>query len=139
MKLKYLIDTNILSEPLKKQPDSKVVRRLLDNINDIATAAPVIYEMVQGAMCLPESKKRTRILRYLNEFVYPNLSILPYETQTAKLHGELQAKLVSTGKTAPMIDGQIAAIAQLHQLILVTRNIADFKNFSELKIENWFL
>ena len=139
MKLKYLIDTNILSEPLKKQPDSKVVRRLLDHVNQIATAAPVIYEMVQGAMCLPESKKRTRILRYLNEFVYPNLSILPYETQAAKLHGELQAKLVSTGKTAPMIDGQIAAIAQLHQLTLVTRNTVDFKNFSELKIENWFL
>jgi tRNA(fMet)-specific endonuclease VapC len=139
MSLCYLVDTNILSEPLKKHPHAEVVKRLLDNPEYVATAAPVIYEMVQGAELLPESKKRTRILRYLDDFVYPNVSVLPYDTQAAKLHGELQAQLISVGKTAPIIDGQIAAIAQLHRLIVVTRNTNDFENFSALTVENWFV
>ncbi len=37
----------------------------------------------------------------------------------------------------PFVDGQIAAIAYVNNLILVTRNIEDFKNFADLKLENW--
>ena len=72
-------------------------------------------------------------------FVYPKVPILPYDKQAAALHGDLQAELSLAGKTAPLIDGQIAAIAQLHGLILVTRNTDDFVHFSALTIENWFL
>ncbi|MCP4700874.1 MAG: type II toxin-antitoxin system VapC family toxin [Gammaproteobacteria bacterium] len=138
MKIFYLLDTNILSESLKQKSHAGVVKSLLDNTRYIATAAPVVYEIVQGAERLPESKKRTEIFRYLDEFVYPNVPILPYDKQAAALHGELQGKLILMGKTAPLIDGQIAAIAQLHQLILVTRNTDDFENFSALTVENWF-
>lgn len=139
MKKRYLLDTNILSESLKPKSDANVVKRLLENTDHIATAAPVIYEIVQGAKRLPESKKRREILRYLDEFVYPNVPILPYDKQAAILHGELQAELSLAGKTAPYADGQIAAMAQLNGLILVTRNTADFAHFSSLTVENWFL
>lgn len=139
MKTRYLLDTNILSESLKPESDANVVKRLLENTAYIVTAAPVIYEIVQGAKRLPESKKRREILRYLDEFVYPKVPILSYDKQAASLHGDLQAELSLAGKTAPLIDGQIAAIAQLHGLILVTRNTRDFTHFSALMIENWFV
>jgi len=42
------------------------------------------------------------------------------------------------GQTPPYVDGQIAAIAAVNQLVLVTRNITDFENFQDLQLENWF-
>jgi len=134
----YLLDTNILSEPLKPEPNVNVVNCLLQYAEQITTAAPVIYEIVKGAKRLPESKKRTEIFRYLNEFVYPQVPILPYDKRAAILHGHLQASLSLQGQTAPLIDSQIAAIAQVNQLILVTRNLSDFQGFPKLKLENWF-
>jgi len=139
MKIRYLLDTNILSEPLKPKSHPTVIKKLLENTDNIATAAPVVYEIVQGAKRLPESKKRIEILRYLNEFIYPQIPILPYTQEVAHLHGELQAQLTLSGKTMPIIDGQIAAIAQINQLILVTRNIDDFIHCPKLEIENWFI
>jgi rRNA-processing protein FCF1 len=50
----YLLDTNILSEPLKPKANTNVVNRLLQQAEHITTAAPVIYEIVKGA----KSKRR---------------------------------------------------------------------------------
>jgi tRNA(fMet)-specific endonuclease VapC len=46
--------------------------------------------------------------------------------------------LTRTGKTPPFFDGQIAAIAFVNELVLVTRNTADFAAFEELQLENWW-
>jgi tRNA(fMet)-specific endonuclease VapC len=46
--------------------------------------------------------------------------------------------LVKLGKTPSFADSQIAAIAKVNQLILVTNNVSDYANFNELPIENWF-
>jgi tRNA(fMet)-specific endonuclease VapC len=46
--------------------------------------------------------------------------------------------LVSAGKTPPFVDGQIAAIAAVHGLVLVTRNVRDFLSFSGVRVESWF-
>jgi tRNA(fMet)-specific endonuclease VapC len=45
---------------------------------------------------------------------------------------------VSLGKTPSFADGQIAAIAQVNNLILVTNNVSDFSDFHNLQLENWF-
>ena len=44
----------------------------------------------------------------------------------------------SRGRTPPYVDGQIAAIAKVNELILVTRNTGDFVEFVDLKVQNWF-
>jgi tRNA(fMet)-specific endonuclease VapC len=45
--------------------------------------------------------------------------------------------LTKGGRQPAFVDGQIAAIAKVNQLILVTRNTADYEGFSDLQIENW--
>jgi len=55
----------------------------------------------------------------------------------AKWHACERARLQSIGKTPPFVDGQIAAIAYVNNLILVTRNITDFDSFSDLQIQSW--
>jgi tRNA(fMet)-specific endonuclease VapC len=48
-----------------------------------------------------------------------------------------RARLAAAGNSAPFVDGQIAAIAKVNRLILVTRNVNDFSMFSGLKVQNW--
>jgi tRNA(fMet)-specific endonuclease VapC len=86
---------------------------------------------------LPESKKRIRILLYA-ENIIRQLPILPYTQAAAEWHGKEAAHLQSIGKSPPFIDSQIAAIAKTNNLILVTRNLSDFKNFPDLRMESWF-
>jgi len=139
VKLRYLLDTNTLSEPLKPQARSRVIDSLTASEHEIATAAPVVYEMIQGAYRLPElAKKRAEVLRYLEEFV-ATIPILPYDAAAARWHGQEQARLVNLGRTPAFIDGQIAAIAKVNELVLVTRNLKDFENFTGLSLENWFI
>jgi tRNA(fMet)-specific endonuclease VapC len=137
-KLRYLMDTNTLSEPLKTIPNAKVLANLKHYQDGIATASPVLFEMTFGCSKLPDSKKRRAIRHYLDEFVRPNIPVLPYDEKAATVHGEEHARLATKGRVLPFIDGQIAAIAKVQNLILVTRNVADFKWFEGIDIENWF-
>lgn len=136
--LRFLLDTNILSEPLRPIPNSNIMEMLRRHENEIATATVVYHELLFGCYRLPESKKRQTIEKYLQEVVEPNIPLLPYDTNAAKWHATERARLVSIGKTPSFADGQIAAIAHVNGLIVVTNNVADYADFLELQVENWF-
>ncbi|HMU88344.1 MAG TPA: type II toxin-antitoxin system VapC family toxin [Agitococcus sp.] len=137
MSLIYLLDTNTISEPLKAEPNQQVMENIARYHAQIAIAAVVFYELVRGMELLPDSKKRLKTMDYIDSVVV-KFSILPYTQDAAKWHGETAARLQQQGKTPPFVDTQIAAVAKTNNLILVTRNVDDFKNFTDLKIENWF-
>ena len=139
MKPRYLADTNILSEPLKSQPDSSVMKRLERHYHEVATAAVVWHELRFGCCRLPISRRRQRIEQYLNEVVLPHLPLFTYDQAAADWHAEERARLSGIGLAPPFADGQIAAIAKVHDLIVVTANVDDFKHFSDITVENWFL
>ena len=71
------------------------------------------------------------------EVVGPTLPVFSYDTPAAEVHAIERARLSRLGKTPPFADGQIAAIARVNGLILVTRNVADFRAFEALDVENW--
>jgi tRNA(fMet)-specific endonuclease VapC len=68
-----------------------------------------------------------------------NITILPYGEQAAEWHAKERARLATLGQMPALVDGQIAAIAKVNGLILVTRNTSDFNRYSGLKLENWHL
>ncbi len=137
--MRFLLDTNILSEPLRPIPNSNVIEMLRRHENEIATATVVYHELLFGCYRLPESKKRQTIEKYLQEVVEPNIPLLAYDTNAAKWHATERARLVSIGKTPSFADGQIAAFAHVNRLIVVTNNVADYADFLELQVENWFI
>ncbi len=139
VKRKYLLDTNILSEPLRPQPNLSVMRKIERHRHEIATAAVVWHELRFGCCRLPVSRKRQRIEQYLNEVVLPYLPLLPYNQAAADWHAEERARLSAIGLAPPFADGQIAAIAKVHDLTVVTANEADFQHFANITVENWFL
>lgn len=135
--MKYLLDTNVLSEAVKTDPDKSVMGKFELLQEEIVTAAPVWHELQFGCLRLPRSRKRDIIASFLNDVVKRTVLILPYDDRAAEWHAKERARLSSRGSTPPFVDGQIAAIDRVNGLILVTKNIYDFKLFSGLKTEYW--
>ena len=137
--LEFLLDTNILSEPLRPYPNQSVMHKIWENQQKIATASVVYHEMYYGMASLTVSRRRSMIEAYLRDEVLAKLPILGYSTEAAQWHATERACLKQLGKTPPFVDGQIAAIAAVNDLVLITRNQSDYQEFRGLKIENWIL
>lgn len=134
---RYLLDTNVLSEPLAKAPDRKTLRLLDERAHECATAAPVLHELRLGSLLLAPSRRRVDIERYVDEVVLRVYPVLAYDTPAAEWHAEQRARLTRAGKMPPFADGVIAAIARVNGLVLVTANLRDFRGFTDLEIESW--
>lgn len=137
MTLQYLLDTNVLSEPTKAEPNKKIVSQLFQHQFSICTAAQVLYELQTGAARLPFSKRRDKLQNYIDSFVLETLPILPYDQHAANWHAKQTETLTNNGVTPAFVDAQIAAIAYVNDLTLVTRNVDDFVLFEGLRIKNW--
>jgi tRNA(fMet)-specific endonuclease VapC len=135
--IKYLLDTNVISEAIKTVPNQNVMNQLQQHQDEIATASLVWHELQYGCRRLPASRKRSLIKSYLAEVVWHTIAILPYDAAAADWHAEQRAQLTTAGKAPPFIDGQIAAVAKVNNLILITRNISDYMCFKDVIIQNW--
>lgn len=134
----YLLDTNIVSEPARPDPSLHVLQRLEDHSGELAIASVVWHELWFGVERLPEGRRRRYLSEYLNEMVRETMEIVPYDARAARWHARQRSKLAAAGRTPPFVDGQIAATAAVHDMVLVTRNTSDFEQFTDLRSENWF-
>jgi tRNA(fMet)-specific endonuclease VapC len=114
-----------------------VVERLSRSLDECATAALVLHELEFGVARLPASRKKKVLRQYLDDVVR-SVPVLPYDARAASWHAVERARLSKRGRVPAFVDGQIAAIASVNGLILVTRNVDDFGAFDGLVIENWF-
>lgn len=137
MNLKFLLDTNVVSEPLRPKPQHGVVEKLRRHEDKIAISSVVWHELRFGAERLPRSRRRDAIVRYLDEVVLATMPILDYDRAAAEWHATERARLSSQGETPPFADGQIAAIAHVNGLILVSFNDVDFRQFRGLRVVSW--
>lgn len=138
MTIRFLLDSNILSEPSRPIPNENVLSKLTLHRNEVGVASMVVHEMLYGCWRLPPSKRRDYLWKYIQESVLI-LPVFNYDFNAAYWHAEERAKLSKLGKTPAFVDGQIASIAFCNGLVLVTRNETDFQDFEDLSIENWFV
>ncbi len=133
--LRYLLDTNIVSQPVCKRPDVRVLAELREFGEVCAIASTTWHELHYGASLLPESRRRAKIEHYIRGLpaVMP---ILDYDAPVAAWHGRIRAKLQASGLTTPILDGQIAAVAHVHSLTVITANVVDFEPFG-VPVKNW--
>lgn len=135
--MRFLLDTNIVSEPLRPRPSAKLLKQLELNRAEIAIAALTWHALWFGCQRLPPSAKRSAIETYLNEVVAVTMPVLPYDQRAAEWHAAERARLVGSGKTPRFVDGQIAAVAVTQALVLVTRNVVDYRDFTDLTVTDW--
>jgi tRNA(fMet)-specific endonuclease VapC len=97
----------------------------------------VWHELTYGCKRLPRGKRREAIETYLQDVVLASFPVLAYDEDAAHWHGIERARLEGLGRPAPFVDGQIAAIAYVNELTLVTVNVKDFARFKGVHVENW--
>lgn len=138
MGLTYLLDTNILSEPVKPYPNEHVLNKLSQHSGQYCTSVTVWHELHYGVERMTDSKRKKSLFAYLDTLEQGGLIVLPYEKMAGQWLAKERGRLSKRGITIPYADGEIAAIAHTNQLTLVTRNTVDFEIYRELKIQNWF-
>ena len=127
--MKYLLDTNVVSELARRIPDDNVVRWFSSVEEDaLYLSAPVIGELVFGVSKLEDGVQKDRYAGFVQEIRnrFGN-RVLTFDDTTAEAWGRLRGALVRRGKTLPMIDSMIAAMALVHGMTVVTRNTRDFE------------
>lgn len=140
MKQIYMLDTNVISEFLKPNPNVPTITRALENRDLCAICSTVWQESVFGYEQMPEGKRKERVGNYLQK-IKATYEILPYDSFAAQICGEIQVRCMKAGKPVPKYDSQIAATAIANGMILVTHNTDDYATLQEnsmLKIEDWW-
>ena len=137
MTARYILDTNVLSELSKPAPNAGVLKRFRRHELHVATASIAWNELLFGYQRLPSSKRRDLLLAFVDQVLRPSLPILPYDTAAAEWHAAERVRLEKAGTPRSFIDGQIAAIAHVNGLVLVTANVKDFRIFDGLVVEDW--
>jgi len=138
--VKYLLDTNVISELVSKQP-SEHVTAWIDGIDDqlIYLSVITIGEIKQGIEKLPGSQRKRRLNNWLTEelLIRFNGKILHIDLDVILTWGKLVARLESRGHALPAIDSLIAATALHQDLALVTRNERDFDGTDVVVVSPW--
>ncbi len=136
--MSYLVDTNVFSELAKPDPDPDVVEWLRKNESTLYVSTISIAELRRGIERLSPGKRKTHLQNWLGSLCSTMKGrILSFNTSTAHIWGQLQAKWEKKGISVPSLDSQIAATASRYSLTIVTRNVSDFKS-TGLKIHNPF-
>jgi tRNA(fMet)-specific endonuclease VapC len=129
--VRFLLDTNAISEPPKATPNARFLARLKRHEGQIAISSLTWHETRYGIERLANGPKKVHLRAYF-DMVRGTLPILPYDDRAAAWHALFR---VRSKKTTPFIDGQIAAIAATNDLTLVTAD-GDFGSLG-VKVVNW--
>ena len=137
----YLLDSNIVSEIIKPEPDFNVISKIAEHNSDCAICAPVWQEILYGLYHMPDGINNKYLDKFINDDVHENFKIKNFTEKASLIQAELRAMLAKKGSPTQKEDSMIAAIALANHMVLVTRNTKHFaaiKKVSELQIENWF-
>jgi toxin FitB len=128
--MKYLLDTNVISEPMKARPNAGVLDWLAQVAEDSVYLSVVsITELRYGIERLASGRRRDVLEAWLGKDLSSRFEgrILPVDVEVADACGRLVAHSESMGRPIEPRDAFIAATAEVRRLILVTRNASDFR------------
>ncbi len=138
--MNYLLDTCVISELIKKNPNPQVTAWVSGTEeNRLFLSVLTFGEIHKGIEKLPESKKNEKLHNWVNfelEERFKN-RIINFDLQVATTWGKIQALSESVGKGMPTIDGQIAATGICHSLTVVTRNTSDMEISGVVLVNPW--
>lgn len=127
--MSFLVDTNVFSETLKRNPDQRVVAWLRENESEIFVSVITIAEIRRGIERLPQGKRREELTCWLSGLsTKMKRSILSYNRSVAHVWGQMRGKLDTEGIHLASMDSILAATAIRHNLTVVTRNTKDFEH-----------
>lgn len=132
----YLLDTDVLSNLLRREPSSRLIARLAAvPWQRQFTSSITVGELIYGASRMAQRSQTLR--QQIEERLLANVAVLPFDAEAAFVYGELRADLERRGSPVGDADLRIASIALARSLIVVTGNVRHFERVPGLPIENW--
>jgi len=137
--LRFLLDTNVLSELRKMAPSPKVLDWFGSIPNEhLFISSITLGEISHGINKLPEGGKRNDLIVWFDKMEESfRYQIYCIDREVAIKWGELMADSAKSGIKLPVVDGLIAATAYIHGAILVTRNAKDFESVPIQILNPW--
>ena len=133
----YLLDTNVVSETMRRRPDPRVVSFLVHN-DDLWVPTVAIHELEYGVQRLPQGNRREQLqadlLRLLTEY---EDHIVPLDRAGAKWAARFRAQAQLAGRRMELGDAFIAGTAKANGLAVVTRNVTDFRSLDVEVVDPW--
>jgi toxin FitB len=138
--MSFLLDTNVVSEWVKPQPNPGVVN-LLHTVDEdrVFMSVVTLTEIRYGIERMVAGARRKRLEDWLDLELPLRFErrILPVDETVADVSGRLAARCEAAGRTIEAIDAFLAATAEVHRLTLVTRNQSDFKAVLKATVNPW--
>jgi predicted nucleic acid-binding protein len=131
----YLLDTNIVSEVLRRQPDPKVIARLRQvEPAKVHSSVITLFELRFGSMLRQDE---VEFWQKIEEEILPLLHWIDVDRSIARKAGDIAARLQKLGKPIGINECLIAATALVRGLVLVSRNVRHFEKVTDLLRETW--
>ena len=135
-----LVDTNVISEPLRRAPEPRVAEWLdAQALETLYLSAISVAELRFGVRSLPAGRRRDRLDEDLEEQVLPMFAgrILVFDLPASQAYAELMARARSEGRMIPVSDGYIAATAAANGMMVATRDTAPFEVAGLKTVDPW--
>ena len=135
-----LLDTNVVSEPLRRAPAPRVIEWIdAQPLETLFLSAITVAELRAGVALLPSGKRRASLHESLEKRVLPLFAgrVLPFDLACTQAFADLMAKARTAGLAVASADGCIAAIAATHGLAVATRDTGPFKAAGVDVIDPW--
>lgn len=136
----YLIDTNVISEGMRRRPDERVVSWLAAVDEDAAyLSAMTVSEVRYGIERLPSGRRRSGLDTWLTVGLVERFAshVLPVDLEVADMLGRVLASCEARGRPVRGADAAIAATGLCHELTVVTRNVRDFEATGVMVLNPW--
>jgi predicted nucleic acid-binding protein len=137
-----LLDTNVISEPLKLSGDAGVLAWIDAQLVETLFLSTIsLAELRFGIGALPPGKRKDTLHTSLEQRILPLFAgrILPFDEAASEAYALLRARARADGQAIAPADGYIAAIAMTHSLIVATRDTSPFEAAGLTVINPWLV
>ena len=133
--MRVLLDTDVVSLMLREQEPARLLERLAATAREdmhlsVVSVREVLYGLYRQSGLEP-------LRRRFEDRILPRVVVLPFGVEAARVCARLQADLARTGQPLDLPDLEIASIALVHDLALVTANERHFRRVTGLRVHNW--
>jgi predicted nucleic acid-binding protein len=135
-----VLDTNVLSEPIRARPDTNVLDWLQQVSEEVALTAISVGEILTGVRALPAGRRRDGLMTAIEQaFAIYADRVLPYDEPAARIFASMQELRRAAGHPLSVEDGMIAAICRSGGYRLATRNTKDFQDLGIDLVNPWVM
>lgn len=135
-----LLDTNVVSEPLRQAPEARVVEWInAQPLETLFLSAITVAELRAGVALMPSGKRRSGLMEDLEKRALPLFAgrVLPFDLACTSAYAALMAKARAKGLGIATADGYIAAVAAANGFTVATRDVNPFKAAGLAVITPW--